>query len=287
MKYHVTIQFLFLIDRDFRCVINPERVCSVLYNTAVKISVPNRPNSVRLPKNIRGAGAARIAHQDLAEAKSNKSFGGARFVGGDTNKLTPEFRSFLADRRALKKKAGTALREVVLHTAQKAVTGSNEVSLRELNHSIRGPKGTKYVKPKVELPTREAIEFANRELERAYKKKLEVARPHTTEFTRSQKFEYESGRIRQKKKNRNAKQRPEGRVIRQKKNAARSSYGVSAPMPTETVPVPQMSKAQLEELYARDADMLDLFGGGVAEKRTAPMTESGRVNDLEQELWGF
>jgi len=186
----------------------------------------------------------------------------------------------------LKKKAATTLKEVVAKTAKKAVEGSNEVSLRDLNHSIRGPRGSKYVKPKVEAPTREEIEFSNRELERAYKRKLEASRPHTTEFTRSQKFEYENRRIREKKKNRNAKERPEGRVIRQKKNNASSNFGVSVPTVVQTAPVAQLTKAQMDELCSRDADLLDLFGKG-AEKRTKPLAGSETVNDKEQELWGF
>jgi len=244
---------------------------------------------VRLPKNIRETGAAKVAHDDLAEAKSTSSFRGTRFVGGDTNKLTPEFKAFLASRRVGRKKAEKALKVVVQHTAHKAVEGSNDVSLRDLNRSVPGPKAPSYVKPKSEAPTREQIEYSNRELERAYRRKLEASRPHTSEYTRGQKFEYENRRIREKKKNRNAKERPEGRVIRVKKSSGRAWTRVESVQVSENKVVPPTK----EELMSRgdaDIELLGLAGLSCVERKNPtdqiPVGDAG-VNDREQELWGL
>lgn len=250
--------------------------------------VANRNHSVRLPKNVRESGAAKTAHSDLAAARSTRSYAGARFQGGDTNNLTPEFKAFLASKRVGKKKAQHALKEVVQQTAKKAVEGTNEVSLRDLNRSVPGPKGSKYVKPKDVAPTREEVDFSRRELERAYKKKLEAMRPNTSEYTRSQKFEYENKRIRQKKKNRNAKERPEGRVVRVKKNVTGRAGGLKEPPMPETKAVVLPTREELMSRADEDVELLGLAGlSSVSRREVRETTPAAALNDEEQEKWGF
>lgn len=224
----------------------------------------------------------------MEDAKSTKAFKGKRFVGDVTNNLTPEFKAFLVSRRAGRKKAVSALKEVVKHTAEKAVLGSNEVSLRELNHSIPGPRGSKYRKPAEEFVSREKRDYVARETRRERKQKLEQMRPHTTEFTHRQRFEHENARIREKKKNAvPGKERTQYREFRVKKNTS-SARACEGPRVVDAPKVPELTKEELLTLAEKDADLLGLVGVGGAEKRTSgPVGSAGHVNDLEQELFGF
>lgn len=182
----------------------------------------------------------RLAHKDLRAAKNNASFQGARYVGDDTNQLTPEFKAYLADKRKGRKSAIQQVKLSANQLAIKACEGTNDVTLQSVNRMTRPPTSyTKKLKPVSD--DRPQREYLRREEVRAKRAARNEQRAHTTLLTKAERIRRNDARIKEKKSSRGAKPIPDYFFGRQRKGASATRVGDSksdlrkAPAPLKPV----------------------------------------------------
>lgn len=217
-------------------------------------------------------------------AKDNSSFKGSRF-GSSTNDLTPEFRAFLASRRASRKKAERCVKEATDQLAKRALEGTNDVTLRDVNRMTRPP--TSYIKKtQVEFQyekDRRHDEYLRRQESAKRKAQRRERREHTTLLSKNARIEKNDVRIRQKKSSRNSKPVPVHFAGVKRQGASQSRVGDAPveskvdklPQPLPRVPerIPDLSEAvsllQIEEWLGES---------GVSQEAQ----EARALNELEQ-----
>lgn len=230
----------------------------------------------------------RLAHKDLRTAKDSSSFRGVRHSGGDTNALTDEFKAFLRDRRKGRKDAQKQVKVSAEHLAVKAVQGTNDITLRDVNRMTKVP--VSYRKPLVEVsPDRPHSEYLRRKEVKERRKERQAVREHTTVLTKSVRIERNDRRIRDKKASRGAKPVPEHLFGVKRRGASSSRLGDVAVTEKKSLPKPLPRIPEHEPPVSETIDLLQI--NEWLGETSVPSSEEGRasqqLNKLEQDLWGF